>query len=171
MPILLIVFMLNVLLFFIIIGFPLLIVTLFAAMSWISLCFHDYLNNDIGFFEALRNGFSLLKQKFWLIVLTTLVVYIILQVIQGIITMVPYIIGLIFVFASASSGDFANGGVESFSGLAIVISIFFVFVMLLAYTFNNIFFINQGLIYYSLREENEENTTKSQIDLIGTDSE
>ena len=170
-PILFIVFALNLLLCFIIIGIPLLFVTMPAAMSWISLSFHDYLNNDIGFFEALGNGFSLLKQNFWPIVGTTLAVLIILQVVQGIITMIPYVIGLVFVFASTSGGDFANGGDNSLSSLAIVFSIILVFSVLLGYTFNNIIFINQGLIYYSLREENEQNTTKSQIDLIGTDSE
>lgn len=170
-PLMLVVFAFNVLLCFIIIGFPLFFVTIPAVMSWISLSFHEYLIQDVGFFESLGNGFRLLKQNFWSTIGTTIAVLIILQVIQSIITMVPYVIGLVLVFANAASSDMGANPHESLSTMTVVFSVILVFSVLLGYVFNNIIFINQGLIYYSLREEKEKNSSKSQIDLIGTDSE
>jgi uncharacterized membrane protein len=55
--------------------------------------------------------------------------------------------------------------------MGIIIAVIMVFSVLLSYIFNNFILINQGLIYYSLQEEKENNSTKSQIDLIGTDIE
>ena len=85
--------------------------------------------------------------------------------------MVPYIIGIIFVFASESGSNFGEDPMGAFSSIAVLVSIILVFSVLLGYIFNNIIFVNQGLIYYGLREENEKHATKSEIDLIGNDSE
>ncbi|MNG04164.1 hypothetical protein D3C84_872770 [compost metagenome] len=60
---------------------------------------------------------------------------------------------------------------ENLSAMGILMAIVMVLSILLSYFFNNFLIINQGLIYYSLREENENNTPKSQIDLIGSESE
>ncbi|MNE94426.1 hypothetical protein D3C87_1827710 [compost metagenome] len=60
---------------------------------------------------------------------------------------------------------------ENLSAMGILMAVIMVLSILLSYFFNNFLIINQGLIYYSLREENENNTPKSQIDLIGSESE
>ena len=60
---------------------------------------------------------------------------------------------------------------DTFSTMGILFAVIMVFSVLLSYVFNNFILVNQGLIYYGLQEENENNATKSQIDLIGSDFE
>ena len=93
-----------------------------------------------------------------------------IQTIQGIITMVPYIIGMILIFTS-SQNVAENDPSQAMGTFSILFTVIMVASILLSYVFHNFQMITQGLIYYSLREENEENNSKSQIDLIGTDSE
>lgn len=168
-PIVLIVFIVNVFLCFILIGIPLFFVTLPAITAWIALSLHEFIIKEVGFFESLGNGFGLLKQKFWSIVGTTLVVVVIMQILQGIITMIPYVIGIVILYASADQSQ--TDPTQTLSTMSILLSVIMMISILLSYLFNNFMLITQGLMYYSLREENEENNTKSQIDLIGTESE
>jgi len=93
------------------------------------------------------------------------------QIIQGFITMIPYAISMIWMFTSTQNLQEANSQTDTFSTMGIIIAVIMVLSILLSYIFNNFVVINQGLIYYGLQEENENNSTKSQIDLIGTDLE
>ncbi|MDX6181911.1 hypothetical protein SGQ44_04775 [Flavobacterium sp. Fl-77] len=168
MPIIILVFALLIVLCFILIGFPLLLIAAPATMAWIYLSFYTYLTQETSFFTAIKNGFSLLKQQFWGIVGTTFVVLMLIQIIQSFLTMIPYLIGIV---AFLTSNRSAGWNTDNSSSLGIFISIIFIFAVLLSYFFNNLVIINQGIIYYSLREENENLTSNSQIDLIGTDNE
>lgn len=169
MPILAIVFGLLIVLCFILIGFPMFLIALPACMSWVHLSLYTYLTEETSFIQALQEGFALVKQQFWAIVGTTFVIYMLIQVIQSFLTMIPYFIGIA---AFISSGAAENGfSQESASTTGILVSVFFVFAILLSYFFNNLVIVNQGIIYYSLREENENLTTISEIDLIGLDNE
>ena len=168
MPILIIVFGLLVLLCFVIIGFPLLLITGPTCISWVHLSLYTYLTEETTFFQALQNGFSLLKQQLWAIVGATFVVFMLIQIIQSFLTMIPYFIGIAVFLISGST---SNWNTQAESSLSIFLSIFFIFAILLSYFFNNLVVINQGIIYYSLREENENLTTISEIDLIGTHDE
>jgi hypothetical protein len=94
-----------------------------------------------------------------------------IQIIQGILSIIPYFIGIIFIFTSGNSSGFDNPDMENLSAMGILMAVIMVLSIVLSYFFNNFLIINQGLIYYSLREENENNTSKSQIDLIGSESE
>lgn len=171
MPLLTIVFILSFLLVFILIGIPLLLIIGPACISWITLSFHDYLLKETGFFESLRNGFQLVKQQFWPIVGTTIIMAIIIQVIQGIITMIPYALGLVFVFTTSSSSGWQSASNENMSTMGILFTAIMVLSVLQNYFFNNFLVINQGLIYFSLKDANENTSSKFQIDLIGTDNE
>jgi hypothetical protein len=168
MPIMLVVFGLLFALCFILIGFPMILIAGPAAMTWIYLSFYTYLTQETSFFTAIKMVFSLLKQHFWGIVGTTFVVLMLIQIIQSFLTMIPYIIGIVAFLTTSNS---AGWNTESSSSLGIFISVIFIFAVLLSYFFNNLVIINQGIIYYSLREENENVTSISEIDLIGTDNE
>lgn len=157
------------LLCFILIGIPLLIIVGCAFFSWITLSYYDYILNNKGFFTALSKGYTMVKQQFWNIVGTTFLILLLVQIIQGIITLIPYVIAMIWMFTSNQNLEPANSGY--FSTVGILMAAIMVFSVLLTYVFNNFIIINQGLIYYGLKEENENNSTKSQIDLIGTDIE
>ena len=169
-PLLLIAFAISIALCFILIGIPILFILIFATTSFVALSFQEYMVKKIGFFESLGVGYNLVKQNFWTTVGTTFVMAFLIQTIQGIITMVPYIIGMILIFTS-SQNVAENDPTQAMGTFSILFTVIMVASILLSYIFNNFQMITQGLIYYSLREENEENNSKSQIDLIGTDSE
>ncbi len=171
MPIAFIVLGLLFLLCFILIGIPLLIIVGFAFMSWITLSYYEYILKNVGFFTALSRGFGLVKQQFWTTVGTTFLMMMLTQIIQGFITMIPYVISMIWMFVSTQDIQAQTSKADIFSTMGILVAVIMVFSVLLSYVFNNFILINQGLIYYSLQEEKENNSTKSQIDLIGTDFE
>lgn len=170
-PAMMVVFVLTFLMIFILIGIPLLFIIGPAFLAWMTLSFHDYLIQKTGFFESLKNGFNLVKQQFWVIVGTTFIMALLIQIIQGILSIIPYFIGIIFIFTTENSSGFDNPNMENLSVMGILMAVVMVLSIVLSYFFNNFLIINQGLIYYSLREENENNTPKSQIDLIGSESE
>ena len=171
MPLAFIVFGLLFLLCFILIGIPLLFIAGPAFISWISLSYYEYILKDVGYFTALANGFRLVKQQFWISVGTTFIMLMLTQIIQGFITMIPYIISMIWMFTSTQNLQETGSKTDTFSTMGILLAVIMVFSVLLSYIFNNFILINQGLIYYGLQEEKENNSTKSQIDLIGTDIE
>ena len=169
-PILLIFGGILILLCFVIIGIPLFLLFIPSVMSWISLSYFEYLTKKVSFFNSLKNGIKLLKQDFWTTIGTTFLMSMLIQIIQGFITMIPYIIGVIWIFVSAKNLD-TNSQNDSMSAMSILMAVIMVFSVLLSYIFNNFLLINQGLIFYSLCEENENKSSKSQIDLIGIQSE
>jgi len=135
------------------------------------LSYYEYILKDIGYFTALANGFRLVKQQFWTIVGTTFLMMMLTQIIQGFITMIPYVLSLIWMFVSTKNLQETGSQTDTFSTMGILLAVIMVFSVLLSYIFNNFILVNQGLIYYGLQEEKENNSTKSQIDLIGTDIE
>jgi hypothetical protein len=168
MPLAFIVFGILVLLCFILIGFPLLIILGIAFFSWVMLSYHDYILNDVGFFKALSNGYYLLRLKFWTIVGTTFLMLMLIQIIQGIITIIPYLFTIGSMFVTTQD---VNSQTDNYSSLGIIMAVIMVLSVLISYIFNNFIVINQGLIYYSLHEDAENSSTNNQIDLIGTDLE
>ena len=74
-------------------------------------------------------------------------------------------------FTSTQNLQETGSQTDTFSTMGILLAVIMVFSVLLSYIFNNFILINQGLIYYGLQEEKENNSTKSQIDLIGTEIE
>lgn len=166
-PIFVLVGLVSIALFFIIIGIPLLLIILPAMMSWFSLSFYHYISTEEGYFASLGKGFTLIKQKFWPVVGSTAIMYLIMQILIGFVSMIPYMIG-IFSFVSTMDGAAETPNQNNLSFFMIMMLLTMLLSLLLNFILQNLILINQGIIYYSLREENENNTPKSEIDLIGT---
>lgn len=169
LPIAIIVVLLSMLLIVIIIGIPIAIIAFAAMSSWMYLAFYDYLNNNSSYFEAMKNGWNILFQNFWHHVGSTAIVYLIISVIHSIISFIPYFIGIFGLITDTATGEVPD--TESFSFLALMMIITFMLSTLFGYVLGNLLFVNQGLIYYSGREEKENQSLHSEIDLIGRDSE
>ncbi len=155
-------------LFFVIIGIPLAIIGIPALMAWVQLSFYEYLNEDMGILEAYGRGFDKLKQQFWPIVGSTLIMYMIIQTIATVFIAIPYIIGVIDMVTNIEN---QQTDADAFSFFSIMMVIVMCISILVSYILNNIMIINGGIIYYSLRDQNENITTLSDIDQIGTPSE
>jgi len=155
-------------LMFVLIGFVLAIIFIPAILALVQLSFYEYMNSEIGVFDALGKGFEKLKQNFWPIVGSTVVMYFIIQIVVSIFSLVPYIIGIASMFTSL---DNENSQEETLSFVSIMMVLFMCLTLLFSYILNNLLVVNNGIIYYSLREQNENRNTINDIDLIGTDSE
>ncbi len=167
-PIITIVMLLLVLLMMIIIGFPLMIIIGPALVSWMKLSYYDYITTENDYLKSVGNGFELLKSKFWPIVGSTMIMYIIFYIILSIFTLIPYFIGLGLMFVDTNAN---SDQTEAFSTLSILASAIMVISTISNYTLQNIVFVNQGIIFYSITDEKENISIKSDIDLIGSDSE
>lgn len=169
-PLVMILFAVLLFLSFIIIGIPLLIIAIPALFSILSLTLFDYLNTSNGYFTSFGNAIGYLKKQFWPIIGVTMIMYMIVQVVLTIFSMIPYVISMIVLFTSIESGT-ADGTTEALSTIGIVMAIIFVIVILANYVLNNLLIVNQGLIYYSRREHEENKTSFGEIDSIGKDFE
>jgi hypothetical protein len=167
-PVMILIFGLNMLLCLIVIGFPLFLITVPAVMSWIHLSFYHYLIGEKRFFGALSEAFNDLKSQFWQIVLSTLVMYTILQIVLSVFSFIPYIYGMATFITSLEENSTED---KELSFVSILMTSIIVVTYFVNYILNNLILVNQGLVYYSVREENESISSKNSIDLIGTDSE
>jgi len=165
-PVLVVVFILLFLLCLIIIGIPLLLLAIPTAVSWITLSFFEYLNNDKGFFESLSSGFRHVKNQYFPNIGSLMIMYIIVQVVMSIFTIIPYA----FSMASIVTSTHTPGNPEdAMSTIKIMLTIVMVISILMSYILNNLLLINQGLVYYSRRENDENISSKHSIDLIGSE--
>ncbi|MCD0471667.1 hypothetical protein [Flavobacterium sp. JAS] len=169
-PVLIVLIILLFLLCFVIVGFPLLLTAIPTLFTWVNFSFYIYLTEEKSFFQSLNQAHLLLKQDFWSTIGATFLVLIMIQMIQGSITMFFYFIGIFFFFATAIGNP--NFDVTPFEGspiLIIFITLIFVLLLTLGNIFNNMIMINQGIMYYSLRGKEE--TSTREIELIGTNNE
>ncbi len=169
-PAIAILFAVLILLSFVIIGIPLMIIALPTIFSLVTLAFYDYLTTDNGYFTSLGNAIGYLKKQFWPIVGVTILMYMIVQIIMTLFSMIPYVIAMVLLFTSIESNT-TGPTQDALSTFGIIMTVIFVTVVLANYILNNLLIINQGMIYYSRREHDENNATFSEIDTIGTNFE
>lgn len=168
-PILFIIMALTFLLVFVIIGIPLLFILIPAYTSWISLSYYHYISTDAGYFEALIKGYELLRSKFWPVIGSNFVMQTIVQITLGILIMVPYFIGIASIMVNPEG--IQQDPEKAFSFVTILLTVIMIISILFNYTLQNIILINQGVIYYSIREEQENISVINNIDSIGTNEE
>jgi hypothetical protein len=165
-PILLVIFALLFLLCFIIIGIPLLLFAIPTAFSWITLSFYEYLNTNKSVFQSLGAGFKHLTKQYFPIVGSCMVIYIIIQVAMTIFTMIPYMLGLISIFTTTQDGFQED---NSLSSVTLVLTVVMVLSLLMSYILNNLLLVNQGIVFYSRQEFDENKSADFSIDLIGSE--
>ncbi|TPD73577.1 hypothetical protein [Flavobacterium microcysteis] len=169
-PAIAILFTVLILLSFIIIGIPLIMITIPTIFSLITLMFYDYLTTENGYFTSLGNAAGYLKKQFWPIVGVTMLMYMIIQVVLTLFSMIPYVIAMVMLFTSI--GDRTTGpSQDALSTFGVLMSVVFVTVILANYILNNLLIVNQGMIYYSRKEHDENKATFGEIDSIGTNFE
>jgi hypothetical protein len=168
LPIIAILGVICVLLIMILIGIPVAVFVFAFIGCWIFQSFFYYLNNNDGFFTAMRRGYNNVFSNFWAHTGSTAIFYIMLYVIQTITSVIPYIIGG-FLTLTEVQGPEDQANALSTMGVLMLVS--FLISGVVGYLLTNVLLINQGMIYYSSREHDENNSLHSDIDLIGTDIE
>lgn len=149
---------------FLVVGVFVLLLLIPTSSVWFMQTLYVYLLNDISFTDAMGRGWKILfSKKFWPIIGSTVVVYLLISVFQGMVTMIPYIIMLFSLF-SAGNGTFnENTGVY--------VSIIYIISLTLSYILSNILTVNQGIVHYSTLEQTNHTQALSEIDLIGQNVE
>ena len=166
-PIIAILGSICVLLMMILVGIPLAVIVFAFISCWASLTFYDYLSNDVSFFKALSNGWKLVFINFWPNVGTTAIFYVIVYIVHSVVSIILYIISGLFTLMDIDPGNRA----DTMSSFGLLILIVFIISTALSYLLSNIIVVNQGIIYYSSKEETENNSLSSDIDLIGENIE
>ena len=170
-PLIMIVGLLSVVLVFLIITIPLIFIVIGAFTCWMYLTFYDYLSTDNGYFTSMGNGWDMLMKNFWGHSGATVIFYIIVYVLQFIISMVTSAISSIFMATNVDNQPYVENQVETFTIVGIIMFIMFAVSMIFTYVLGNLVIISQGMIYYSCKEQQENRSLETEIDLIGRDTE
>lgn len=159
----------SMLLIVIIIGIPVAIILFAAFTCWLYLTFYDYMNTNNSYFSSMGNGWKMLIKNFWIHAGCTTIFYLIIYTVQGILAIIPYMIGIITMIVTAENNPSATE--ETFSTIGILMLIVFMVYIVLAYLLSNVLMVGHGMIYYSCREQAENKSLYNEIDSIGGDFE
>ncbi|SFW75133.1 hypothetical protein SAMN02927921_03964 [Sinomicrobium oceani] len=125
----------------------------------------EYLNSRKGVFECFSYGFQLIFKNLWTSVGCVALFYLMVQVVQGAIIIIPYIAGIFSILINPSALE--NNTEESVALIFTIMMFVYMLAFLISLLGNTIIQINQGIIYFTLKEETENINTTSVIDQIG----
>ena len=145
----------------ILVPFAIAVFSLFYIMALM-----EYMEGERSIWDSYSYSWKLLSSKFIASVGSVGIFYLMSYLVQNVITLIAYIFGMVRMFTTVEDG---NPNPEDFSGtMSIIMIITFMAGFLLGSILNSIVVLNQGIIYYSLKEDNESINTKSIIDQIGS---
>jgi len=127
----------------------------------------EYLNSKKGIWDSFGYSLSLIGQKFWISISCVGIFYLMSYIVQNIMTLIPYIFGMASLFTSVNTESQPNNDEIGATMTVIMLALFFVS-FIFGSVLNVITQLNQGIVFYSLKEENENINTKSVIDQIGS---
>jgi uncharacterized membrane protein len=162
-PLSMIVMAVGVLLSFVLIGIPLLIISVPFLMTWGMQSLYVYINEEIGYFDALGRGWKIIFSSFWNIIGSTIVMTMCIAIISSVFSMIS-------VFSTLGSA-FSTGAKPDAITMSPLMAAIYVFGMVLTYVLYNGLYVQQGLIYYSSLETTEHVQAYSDIDNIGKNEE
>ena len=127
----------------------------------------EYLEGKKGIMESYSYAWQLMTSKFWAAIGSVGLFFFMSYIIQNIVSLIPYVFGMANYFTKIEENGSPTA--EEFSSfMTIMMLIVFFLSFILGTILNNIVQLNQGIVFYSLKEENENINTKSEIDLIGS---
>ncbi|OUS02520.1 hypothetical protein A9Q86_03170 [Flavobacteriales bacterium 33_180_T64] len=127
----------------------------------------EYLENKKGIWESFGYSWKLMSSKFWAAVACVGLFYLMSYLAQNTITIIVYVLEMINIFTDIEPGITPDPQ-ELGKSMTIMMLIIFLLTFLLSSILNLILQLNQGIVFYSLKEDNENINTKSDIDLIGS---
>lgn len=145
--------------------FPVILLLYPAFFCWFMLSLHHYLMEKSSLTNAFQTAWMYLKNGFWKNVFSTIISYVLVQVMVTVITMIPYIFLFISLFAGMNEIGVQD---DRFSSIGVIFTIVLLVAIISSYVFGNLMVVNQSYIYFSEKEAAENTSTKTDIDLIGT---
>ncbi len=149
-----------------IIGMLALPLVLGAFMLFYSMTLMEYLEDKKGIWDSFGYSWTLMRSKFWAAIGSVGLFFLMSYVIQNVVTIIPYIFGMASLFTTVQSPSPNPDEIGAMMMIIMLIVFFITFVV--GTILNNIVQINQGIVFYSLKEDKENINTKSIIDQIGS---
>lgn len=127
----------------------------------------EYLENKKGIWESFSYSWKLIASKFWAAIGCVGIFYLMAYIAQNVVILVPYFIFIVDMVTNIEPG--VNPDPEELGkSMMILMLVIFLLTFIVVTFLNLIVQLNQGVVFYSLKEDNENINTKSDIDLIGT---
>lgn len=149
-----------------IVGILLIPVLIGAFSLFYNMTLLEYIEQKRGIWDSFGYAWTLMTSKFWAAVGSVGLFYLMSYVVQGVLSMIPYVFGMASLFTTIENGN-PNpqdvGLIMTVVMLAMFFLSFFVGALL-----SVIVQLNQGVVFYSLKEDIENINTKSVIDQIGS---
>ncbi|MEY8848426.1 hypothetical protein AB9K26_06410 [Psychroserpens sp. XS_ASV72] len=127
----------------------------------------EYIENRKGIWESFGYSWTLMGSKFWAAVGCVGLFYLMSYIAQNVVALIPYFAFIVDLITETQSGVNPDPQAINKSASIMMIAIF-VLTYLVGTFLNVIVQVNQGVVFYSLKEDNENINTKSDIDLIGS---
>ena len=130
----------------------------------------EYIEDKKNIWSSFGYSWTLMGSKFWAAIGSVGLFFLMSYIAQNVVTLIPYFIFIIDMVAGVESGG-AVDPQEMSKSLSIIMLIIFVLSYFVGMLLNIIVQVNQGIVFYSLKENIENINTKSDIDLIGSSEE
>lgn len=154
------------LLFITIVGIILLPIIFGGIALFYTMALMEYLQGKRGIWDSFGYSWTLLKSNFIASVSCVGLFYLMSYTIQQVLTLIPYFLGMFSIFTSTNQGQQLDPGDTASTFMLIILAVFFVS-FIVGSILGTIVQVNQGIVFYSLKEKNENIQTKSIIDQIG----
>ncbi len=149
-----------------IIGILLIPVLIGAFSLFYNMTLMEYIEQKRGIWNSFGYAWSLMTSKFWPAVGSVGLFFLMSYIVQSIFSLIPYIFGMASLFTTIESGT-PNPEEVTYTMTIVMLAVFFLS-FLAGALLGNIVQLNQGIIFYSLKEDNENINTKSVIDQMGS---
>lgn len=150
-----------------IIGFILIPLVIGAISLYYQGTLMEYIENKKSIWQSFGYSWTIISSKFWAAIGSVGLFFLMVYIVQNIVVMIPYFVFIVDMMTDINSGTVATSQEISKSASVMMILIF-VLSYLVGLVLNLIVQINQGIVFYSLKEDIENINTKSDIDLIGS---
>lgn len=149
-----------------IVGILLVPVLIGAFSLFYNMTLMEYLEKKRGIWDSFGYAWTLMTSKFWASVGCVGLFYLMSYIVQSFFSLIPYIFGMASLFTTIENGGNTQEAVSATMTI-VMLAVFFIS-FFVGTILGVIVQLNQGIIFYSLKEDHENINTKSVIDQIGS---
>ena len=166
-PILIVAGIVSFVLMITIVGFLLLPLVIGGISLFYQGTLMEYIEAKKGIWNSFGYSWNLMGSKFWAAIGSVGLFFLMSYIAQNVISLIPYFAFMIDMLAGVESGSTVDPQ-EIGKSMTVIMLVIFVLTYFVGMLLNIIVQVNQGIVFYSLKEDIENINTKSDIDLIGT---
>jgi hypothetical protein len=143
-----------------------LLVGLFSGLY--NATFLEYLDNKRGFLDSFGYAWTIITSKFWPAVGCMGIFYVMAYIIQISLSIIQSAFNIGATLTIPTVDNLDVGDTESSMAIIILTAILYIISFVASFILNAILQINQSIVYYGVKEDNDNINLKNDIDLIGS---